>query len=615
MVREGLRAENVNLKEVSVDRENGNSKGGEMRRIHKVWGWAVLCLVLASAPAAVWGQTFQCTANAAVPPTVGSEGLAELVGDLILICTGGGASGTGNFQVFLNTSVTSNILGGDTTEALLLIDEPSPGSQSLGINVFQGIRISGNSIAWTNVPIVPPGGGFRTYRFSNIRVDATLPTPTPGTPATVLSLLSGSGSVLIPINNPTQVVAFVQPGINFSVTPAYFKRWLAPGISGNPTEFSMTFAENFPTAFRKGVEVNAGGSPIFQNTPGLLYQTESGFTSAATGAAGIADSGTRLVARFNHVPNGVSISVPTQVQSSNSTLVARLYSGVNSDFSGGSEVPGPGMTPVTLAEGAGFAVWEVTGSAGVTGALINDHFTIPVTVSYFPNVGSGIPGLGMATVSRNLAPISAINTMSQAAPEPRFIDAAVNQGAFTIRSINTFQDVPDSHFAANHIEILAAAGITAGCTAGPPPEYCPESSITRGQMAVFIEGALGHPPNTCTSRFDDVSADDPFCGFIERMADDGITSGCGGNNFCPNDPVTRGQMAVFIEAALGNPANSCTGQFLDVALDNPFCGFIERLAGDGITGGCGGGNFCPDNPVTRGQMAVFLVAAPPPLNP
>ena len=190
---------------------------------------------------------------------------------------------------------------------------------------------------------------------------------------------------------------------------------------------------------------------------------------------------------------------------------------------------------------------------------------------------------------------------------------------FVLTSTNvgtTFLDVPSDHFAHTFIEQLSAAGITGGCTTGGPrPSYCPEDSITRGQMAVFIEAALGNPANTCTGRFADVASGNPICGFIERMADDGITSGCGGPNFCPDAPVTRGQMAVFIEAALRNPANTCTGRFTDVASGNPFCGFVERLADDGITGGCGGSNFCPYNPVTRAQMAVFLVAAPSLLAP
>ena len=178
---------------------------------------------------------------------------------------------------------------------------------------------------------------------------------------------------------------------------------------------------------------------------------------------------------------------------------------------------------------------------------------------------------------------------------------------------NIFSDVL-CHWAEDHIYALYNAGITGGCSANPL-RFCPEQPVTRGQMAVFIEASLGHPPNACDGRFGDVPTNHPFCGFIERMADDGITGGCGGNNFCPNDPVTRGQMAVFIEVALANSPNSCTAQFCDVPPNHPFCGFIEKLAEDGVTGGCGGCNFCPDAPVTRAQMAVFLVAAPDPLTP
>jgi hypothetical protein len=179
----------------------------------------------------------------------------------------------------------------------------------------------------------------------------------------------------------------------------------------------------------------------------------------------------------------------------------------------------------------------------------------------------------------------------------------------------TFSDVLPRHWAEDQVIALYNSGITAGCGNG---NYCPDYAITRGQMAVFLVASLGQSPVApCTGRFFDVPVDHPFCGFVERMFGEGITGGCasGGLSFCPDEPVTRGQMAVFIETALGNPPDTCSGQFADVASDNPFCGFIERLAADGITGGCGGGNFCPNDPVTRAQMAVFLVAAPPPLNP
>jgi hypothetical protein len=46
--------------------------------------------------------------------------------------------------------------------------------------------------------------------------------------------------------------------------------------------------------------------------------------------------------------------------------------------------------------------------------------------------------------------------------------------------------------------------------------------------------------------------------------------------------------------------------FADVPTGHTFFRFVEALARSGITAGCGGGNFCPDAPLTRGQMAVFL---------
>jgi hypothetical protein len=49
--------------------------------------------------------------------------------------------------------------------------------------------------------------------------------------------------------------------------------------------------------------------------------------------------------------------------------------------------------------------------------------------------------------------------------------------------------------------------------------------------------------------------------------------------------------------------------FGDVPTSHPFFQFIEALAASGVTGGCGNGNFCPDAPLTRGQMALFLAKA------
>ena len=94
------------------------------------------------------------------------------------------------------------------------------------------------------------------------------------------------------------------------------------------------------------------------------------------------------------------------------------------------------------------------------------------------------------------------------------------------------------------------------------------------------------------------------------MATEGITGGCGGGNYCPETPVTRDQMAVFLLRAKygsGYAPPSATGIFTDVPTTHWAASWIEQLSAEGITGGCGGGNYCPATVVNRAQMAVFLV--------
>jgi hypothetical protein len=114
-------------------------------------------------------------------------------------------------------------------------------------------------------------------------------------------------------------------------------------------------------------------------------------------------------------------------------------------------------------------------------------------------------------------------------------------------------------------------------------------------------------------RFLDVPPTNPFYAFIEQMAIRQITLGCGGSNYCPADPVLREQMAAFIIRALHPPGYippaPAQQRFLDVPPTNPFYAFIEEMAVRQITLGCGGGNYCPSDSVTRGQMAAFLVRA------
>ena len=122
---------------------------------------------------------------------------------------------------------------------------------------------------------------------------------------------------------------------------------------------------------------------------------------------------------------------------------------------------------------------------------------------------------------------------------------------------NQFVDVPQDHWAVAWINELYTEGVTGGCSAAPL-RYCPDAVVTRAQMAVFllkgIHGSSYTPPAVGVSTgFADVATDYWAAAWIKQLAAEGVTSGCGGGNYCPNDSVTRAQMAVFLVRAFNLP--------------------------------------------------------------
>lgn len=179
----------------------------------------------------------------------------------------------------------------------------------------------------------------------------------------------------------------------------------------------------------------------------------------------------------------------------------------------------------------------------------------------------------------------------------------------------SFVDVPTSFWAWKQIESIYFAQITGGCISSPLT-YCPNNNVNREQMSIFLlrsmYGPAYLPPDAGASTgFGDVAPSYWAADWIKQLAAEGITGGCGSGNFCPTIPVSRAQMAVFLLRAkygstyLPPDAGASTG-FTDVPLDYWAADWIKQLAAEGITGGCGGGNFCPETSVTRAQMAIFL---------
>jgi hypothetical protein len=179
-----------------------------------------------------------------------------------------------------------------------------------------------------------------------------------------------------------------------------------------------------------------------------------------------------------------------------------------------------------------------------------------------------------------------------------------------------FDDVPTDAFAANFIYAAAGAGVMPGgfpvCAAG---SFCANGIVTRAAMAGYIYraalGASAAPP-VYAYTFGDVAFADFNSFYIQGISDLAITAGCGGGNYCPSGPNTRAQMAVFVWKAEhgATPPPACAGVFNDVPCPGGFAAdYIEGIASEGVTAGCGNGNFCPDANITNAQMAVFLVKA------
>ena len=116
----------------------------------------------------------------------------------------------------------------------------------------------------------------------------------------------------------------------------------------------------------------------------------------------------------------------------------------------------------------------------------------------------------------------------------------------------TFTD-DDGNIFEGAIEAIAAEGITKGCNPPVNDRFCPDDKVTRGAMAAFLVRALGYTDNGGGNLFIDDDGH-TFENDIDKLGTAGVTKGCNppvNDRFCPNDFVTRGQMAAFLHRALG----------------------------------------------------------------
>jgi hypothetical protein len=370
-------------------------------------------------------------------------------------------------------------------------------------NAFQGRQASPNSLIWQGIPFDPPGTlGERVLRITNVRVNASQLGVPAGSQASVALVISTSASgvlnpIALPITNPAPTVAIAQNSLTFSVnvTSGRTNNCLQcenanRAFAGNPTEslgstttcdgqfIELRYTELFPQVFRRRNQAQPtppltgtnNPSPLErQDTLGLIYQTESGFYKAAAnatdtnrwptslssldntsviagqggGTLGLADHGTRLIARFNNVQNGLQVWVETnpRVLSTNAPGTPQTGAAVlvNTDPNGagpfsavtpGATVSGFSLAQVSIIGGTGQAVWEIMNAD--TTAL--ERVSVRVVFAWVANTTNNLPSLGTSTVNGNLAPLSTVATASTTAAIPRFVDGAVNRNLLTINS-------------------------------------------------------------------------------------------------------------------------------------------------------------------------------------
>ena len=161
-----------------------------------------------------------------------------------------------------------------------------------------------------------------------------------------------------------------------------------------------------------------------------------------------------------------------------------------------------------------------------------------------------------------------------------------------------FSDIGGSKFA-SAITWVYQQGIMAGCTS---TRFCPDAELTRGQLASALANGLNLPAATTDYYLDDTGS--PHEADINRLREAGLTGGCGDGNYCPGRVVRRGGLASALAVALNLPATT-TNFFVDDN-DSPHEANINRIAAAGISSGCGGDNYCPDSRVKRAQAAAFL---------
>jgi IPT/TIG domain-containing protein len=241
--------------------------------------------------------------------------------------------------------------------------------------------------------------------------------------------------------------------------------------------------------------------------------------------------------------------------------------------------PNPTPTPTPQPEPPVVtAVGPTSGSpaGGTTVTLSGANFAFGALVSF-----GSIPGTDVVFGGETQLSVSSPPLIAGSLYDVTVVNPGGSSGTIPAGWLADFNDVPQTNLFHADIETLFRSAVSAGCGGG---NYCPAAVVTRSQMAVFLlkakHGALYAPPPATGAIFSDVPANAFAAAWIEQLFAEGNTGGCGGGNYCPDAVVTRAQMAVMLLRAEHGSAYSppsCTGVFVDVP-----CGPAPAFAVDWI---------------------------------
>ncbi|HLK65117.1 MAG TPA: discoidin domain-containing protein [Bryobacteraceae bacterium] len=378
--------------------------------------------------------TLNCTPSVSAPAQVAIEGRTEILGDLMLACTGLTSTLTADISLTLNTNVTNAISNG-SSDAILVN----------GATTSNGVVAGYNTVFWSGVSLVPNAGNA-TVHISNVRADASLL----GTPASlqstpVIGVIGVSANVPVPVANPAQILAYAAPTLILQET-----------------------------------------ATTFQGAQALAIQFEEGTTTAFHAAGSV--PATRLRVVLSNVPANVSVLAP--VFNSDSVPQAQLLTGTDQFGGSGTPVNGqPGQyQPVVASGGVVSATWIVI-SADPNSLETN---TFPLILQ-----GATAQTLSQIQVDASYAPVSTVgvaSAISPAAAVPRFRDFSVAQPLVNLRATSS-ATVTGSATASNNARSSLLAH-TAGPT-GSVRDQFDNDSPNPAMNAMATETAPGSTITGC----------------------------------------------------------------------------------------------------------------------